>query len=177
MAGSMVLFSVALTYWVSSWGLLLAAMVGAMLIVAATTGFCPPTRMFNRLGWIDQNGNVNPFAPQEPTVAVPALKPTEAVARVDQGHAVLVDVREPDEWSEGVAERAHLLPLSDFQGGQFFWKPFLDDHAEKEICLYCGSGGRATRVARLLLSRGYKVACLGGYSDYRAAELKTRAPA
>ena len=174
MAGSFVLISVALAYFVSLWGLLLGLFIGVMLVVSATTGFCPPTLLFARLGWIDKNGNVKPFAPKEPAVEVPRINPATAVARADKGEAVLVDVREPDEWSEGVAERAHLLPLSDFQGGQFFWKPFLAEHGRTQICIYCGSGARANRIAQTLIARGYNVACAGGFSDYCSAELQTR---
>ena len=44
MAGSFVLISVALTFFVSPWGLLLGLFVGTMLIVSATTGFCRSNR-------------------------------------------------------------------------------------------------------------------------------------
>lgn len=177
MAGSMVLLSVALTFWVSPWGLLLGVFVGGMLIVSATTGFCPPTLLFTRLGWIDRNGNVNPFKAKEPIIEVPSISPDAAVEGANQGKAVIVDVREPDEWVDGVADQAHLLPLSDFQGAQFFWKPFLDAHRDAQICIYCGSGARATRVARTLMERGYDVACMGGFSAYCAAELRTKVAA
>lgn len=50
LAGSLVLTSVALTYFVSPWGLLLAAFVGVNLIQSALTGFCPAEMVFRRLG-------------------------------------------------------------------------------------------------------------------------------
>lgn len=49
-AGSMVLLSVALTYFVSPWWLLLALFVGANLLQSAFTGFCPLARILARLG-------------------------------------------------------------------------------------------------------------------------------
>lgn len=49
-AGLMVLLSVALTFWVSSWWMLLAAFVGLNLLQAAFTGFCPAARVFRRFG-------------------------------------------------------------------------------------------------------------------------------
>ena len=50
MAGTMVLISVALTHWVSSWWLLLGAFVGLNLIQSALTGFCPAEIIFRKLG-------------------------------------------------------------------------------------------------------------------------------
>ena len=45
--------------------------------------------------------------------SAPHVSPDEAAPRVRAGDAVLIDVREPDEWSGGVAKGAALLPLSD----------------------------------------------------------------
>lgn len=49
-AGSMVILSVALAYFFSPWWLLLALFVGANLLQASFTGFCPLARMLRRLG-------------------------------------------------------------------------------------------------------------------------------
>ncbi|NID16341.1 YgaP family membrane protein [Luteibacter yeojuensis] len=49
-AGTMVLVAVVLTYLVSPWWLLLAAFVGANLLQASFTGFCPIARVLARLG-------------------------------------------------------------------------------------------------------------------------------
>lgn len=49
-AGAMVLLSVALTYLVSPWWLLLAALVGANLLQAAFSGFCPLAKVLQWLG-------------------------------------------------------------------------------------------------------------------------------
>ena len=50
MAGSMVLISLALYWLVSPYWLLLAAFVGANMLQAAFTGFCPAAVIFGRLG-------------------------------------------------------------------------------------------------------------------------------
>ena len=50
-AGVMVLLSVALTYLVSPWWLLLTVFVGANMLQAAFTGFCPAAIVFKRMGW------------------------------------------------------------------------------------------------------------------------------
>ena len=53
LAGSMTLLSVALAHFVSPWWLLLACFVGLNLIQSAFTGFCPPTLILRKLGWVD----------------------------------------------------------------------------------------------------------------------------
>ena len=50
LAGTLVLVSVALAYYVSPWWLLLACFVGVNLIQSAFTGFCPAEMIFRKLG-------------------------------------------------------------------------------------------------------------------------------
>jgi hypothetical protein len=59
LAGSMTLLGVALTYYVSPWWLLLPAFVGLNLIQSAITGFCPPTLVLTKLGWVDETGTIH----------------------------------------------------------------------------------------------------------------------
>jgi len=56
LAGSFVLAGVALTLVVSSWWLLLPAFVGANLFQSGLTGFCPPTLVLGKLGWLGADG-------------------------------------------------------------------------------------------------------------------------
>ena len=49
-AGTMVLASVALAHFVSPWWLLLTLFVGANLLQAAFTGFCPLAIVLRKLG-------------------------------------------------------------------------------------------------------------------------------
>ena len=55
LAGSMTLLSAALAHFVSPWWLLLTCFVGVNLIQSAFTGFCPPTLVLRKLGWVDAN--------------------------------------------------------------------------------------------------------------------------
>ena len=50
MAGSIVLLSLALAWLFSPYWLLLAAFVGANMLQAAFTGFCPAAIIFRKLG-------------------------------------------------------------------------------------------------------------------------------
>jgi rhodanese-related sulfurtransferase len=108
---------------------------------------------------------------------VAKISPVEAAERVAQGKAVLVDVREPDEWADtGVAAPAVLLPMSDFNGEQKLWKPFLEQNTGKDLILYCRSGARSGRVAQKLADQGKSVANAGGFREWQAADLPVRQP-
>nr|WP_321240177.1 DUF2892 domain-containing protein [uncultured Tolumonas sp.] len=52
-AGVMVLVSVALTYWLSPWFILLTLFVGANMIQSSFTGFCPAEMFFRKMGLKD----------------------------------------------------------------------------------------------------------------------------
>jgi rhodanese-related sulfurtransferase len=107
--------------------------------------------------------------------AAPTIAPAEAAQRVADGQAVLIDVREPKEWAEtGVAAPATLLPLSDLNGDRKQWKAFLEKNRDKELILYCRTGSRSGRAAKLLAEEGYRTLNAGGFSDWQAANLPTR---
>lgn len=59
MAGSLVLLGVALTYFASLWWLLLPTFVGANLTQSTLTGFCPPSLVLSKLGWLDKDGIIH----------------------------------------------------------------------------------------------------------------------
>ncbi len=53
MAGTMILISVALVYYVSPWWLLFTAFIGLNLIQSAFTGICPAVAILRKLGLKD----------------------------------------------------------------------------------------------------------------------------
>lgn len=55
LAGTFVLLGTGLAALASPWWLLLPAFVGLNLIQSAFTGFCPPTLVLRKLGWVDAN--------------------------------------------------------------------------------------------------------------------------
>ena len=59
LAGSMVLLGVVLAWRVSPWWLLLPAFAGVNLIQSVFTGFCPPTLLLTKLGWVDEAGIIH----------------------------------------------------------------------------------------------------------------------
>ena len=109
-------------------------------------------------------------------MAGPSVDPAEAAARVAAGTAVLIDVREPDEWSGGVAAPAKLCPLSDLRGTRGQWKAVLEENKDKELILYCASGGRSGAAASMLRQEGFNAVNAGGFGNWTAAGLPVRRP-
>ena len=104
------------------------------------------------------------------------VEPAEAAQLVRDQKAVLVDVREPAEWADGVAQKAALLPLSDLIGSRSQWRPFLGQVGDREIILYCHSGSRSGRAAAMLAAEGFKAANGGSFRAWHRAGLPIRRP-
>ena len=104
----------------------------------------------------------------------PRITALQAAAEIEAGRAVLVDVRTPDEWRGGVAGPAALLPLGDLQGQRRQWAPFLAEHKDKTLILYCASGMRSGVAAGLLKKEGYRVANLGAFTRWGQAGLPVK---
>ena len=75
----------------------------------------------------------------------------------DANDAVLLDVREPDEWAQGVLPGAIQISMSDFVN-------HIDDiPQDRAILCVCRSGERSQQVAAYLTHNGYEpVANLSG---------------
>jgi rhodanese-related sulfurtransferase len=89
------------------------------------------------------------------TPAVPTVGPEEAARRVEEG-AILLDVREPDEWQAGHAPQATHVPLAALAARA----NELDK--ERPVVAVCRSGARSERAAAVLRQRGYDAVNLGG---------------
>lgn len=78
-------------------------------------------------------------------------------SRVEMKQAVLLDVREQDEWDSGHLQAARLVPLSAIKDGKVpeeFQKLLPKD---RPIYLHCRSGGRVLMCAELLQGQGYDI--------------------
>jgi rhodanese-related sulfurtransferase len=109
--------------------------------------------------------------------SAPRAEPQACTARIRSGAAVLIDVREPSEWAEGVAQNAVLLPLTDLTGARTQWAAFLAGHKDRELFVYCRSGGRSAIAARILAAEGFRAANAGSLSDWSAAAWPVVPPA
>ena len=77
--------------------------------------------------------------------------------------ALLIDVREPDEFAVGHAENAKNIPLGDIEAGKL-----TETTKTVKVYVYCRSGKRAGVAKTALEKQGYaNVESLGGLSDWR----------
>jgi rhodanese-related sulfurtransferase len=93
------------------------------------------------------------------------LDPADAKRRVDAG-AMLLDVRNPDEWEAGHVEAATWIPMDQLVERQG------ELPTDREIVVICKVGGRSARVAEALVNAGYAAANIaGGAEAWQAAGL------
>ncbi len=76
---------------------------------------------------------------------------------VADGKAVLVDVREADEWKDGHLKDAKHVALSDLKAGVPDEKLKKTLPAGSIVYLHCGSGKRCLVAADILKKQGYDV--------------------
>ena len=79
----------------------------------------------------------------------------EARSRMDTG-AILIDVREPQEWQAGHAQGARHIPLAQLDQRQ------RELPTGRPIITVCRSGARSARAASLLAEQGREVSNLDG---------------
>ncbi len=110
---------------------------------------------------------------QDAKSVIGRIYPEELKARLDEGEQlVLIDVREPQEWTQGT------LP-----GARKVARGVLEGHAERSIphdanvVLYCGSGGRSALAGKSLKEMGFdNVESLeGGFSGWARKGYPTEA--
>lgn len=77
--------------------------------------------------------------------------------RVAKNEAILLDVREQDEWDSGHLKAAHLVPLSKLKDGQIPAEFVALFPKDKPIYLHCRSGGRVLMCAEVLAGKGYDI--------------------
>jgi rhodanese-related sulfurtransferase len=101
---------------------------------------------------------------------IKSIDPVSLKKRLDEGSAILIDVREPHEHAREHIEGARLAPLSRFKTENF------GEVGDKTAVFHCHSGGRTGSNARLLTSKGFRDAyhLSGGIMAWKAAGLPTR---
>ena len=82
--------------------------------------------------------------------------------------AVVLDIREQEEWDRGHAPTAVHIPMSELPTRVDELVPFLD--LDEPLVITCRSGGRVQRVMPWLAQQGYEVANMtGGMRAWHAA--------
>lgn len=92
------------------------------------------------------------------------VSPQDAAGLRERG-AVLLDVREPDEWAAGHAPDAIHVPLAQVESNAARF-------AGQEVLAVCRSGGRSAQAAEALAQAGIKVRNVaGGMNSWAEAGL------
>jgi rhodanese-related sulfurtransferase len=102
--------------------------------------------------------------------AVPKITPVQAQEMIAKGNALVVDVRDGTE----VAQSGKVKGAVHVSRGllEFRADPESPTHdknfaSDKNVILYCGSGGRAALAGKLLKDMGYEhVYNAGGFKDW-----------
>jgi rhodanese-related sulfurtransferase len=102
---------------------------------------------------------------------VTEISPTEAAAKSKSGEALIIDVREKDEWDE-----EHIPDATHMSRGtiELDIEEKVPDTDALIIC-HCGGGGRSALAAGNLQKMGYENvrSMAGGLKAWRAAGLPT----
>jgi rhodanese-related sulfurtransferase len=102
--------------------------------------------------------------------AVPRITPAQARDMIAQGNTLIVDVRDALE----VEKSGKIAGAVNVSRGllEFFADPDSPSHdksfaKDKNLIVYCGSGGRAALSGKVLKDMGYeRVYNLGGFKDW-----------
>ena len=99
------------------------------------------------------------------------ISPQDAAVKSQSGEAMIVDVREKDEWDEEHIPNATHLSRGTIELGI---EEKVPDPNALIIC-HCGGGGRSALAADSLQKMGYKNvrSMVGGFKAWKAAGLPT----
>lgn len=96
-------------------------------------------------------------------VSVQSISADETLTMLEEGSAVLIDVREQSEYDEGHIANSILVPLGTVESDI----SNVVDNKDDAIIIYCRSGNRSNQAANLLINLGYtNVYDLGGIIDW-----------
>ncbi len=156
----------------------LAGFVGCGLAFAGMTDTCAMAMLIAKMPWNQTRGTGTSCCRAAAAAALLAAAAGVAEAQhtqdslavvkqgVDQKTAVLVDVREPDEWQRGHVAGARLVPLSTLERGVTADQLAQTIPKGTVIYTYCMVGGRSVAAAKFLRAQGYDVRPLRpGYPD------------
>ena len=102
---------------------------------------------------------------------VTEISPQDAAAKLSSGDAIVVDVRDKEEWDEGHIPRATHMSRGTIE---LDIEEKVPDTNAMIIC-HCGGGGRGALATKSLQKMGYKNArnMSGGFKAWKAAGLAT----
>jgi len=146
----------------------LAGFVGCGLVFAGVTDTCGMAMLISRMPWNQAPAATCARLLLAAVVAAAAAGPASAAGHtkdplpavqqaVTAGQAVIIDVREPDEWAGGHIAGARLVPLSTLEQGVDPARLAQLLPKDKIIYCHCLAGGRCLEAAAILGPLGYDV--------------------
>lgn len=101
---------------------------------------------------------------------IPAVSPQQAAQMQAQQKAVIVDVRENDEWNSGHIAGAIHIPLNEVQNHL----TELAKYQNSPLIMQCRSGARSAKAANILKIAGFQNVynLEGGLNAWQKADLK-----
>lgn len=98
-----------------------------------------------------------------------ALQPNDAVAKINREKAVIIDVREPEEYVKGHLTNAKNIPLSQLDERL----PQVVKNKALPVIMVCDKGARAVRAQQQAKKLGFEKAeaLAGGMKAWREAGL------
>ena len=176
-AGSLVFVGVLLglcggSYGVQCAGLFLAGFIGAGLVFAGITDTCGMAMIIAKMPWNQSQSSKTScktigllvaffVGTVSPLLAATHTKDSlpDVQQKIMNRSAILIDVREPKEWSGGHLALAQSLPLSELRTTT---ENKLDELLPDNRIIYCHclSGARCLEASRILTSYGYDARAL-----------------
>ena len=94
------------------------------------------------------------------------IEVTPLYEKMKSKDVIIIDVRTPQEYTQGHLPKAQNIPLQEFNGRI----EELSAHKDKEIFLVCASGGRSHTATQTLIKNGFTKAqnVLGGTRGWQA---------
>lgn len=85
------------------------------------------------------------------SIDVPSVSPNQAAELFANKQAVIVDVREQDEWNEQHIEGAIFIPLAELENrmGE------LEQYKDSPIIMQCRTGRRSNIASKSLIEAGF----------------------
>lgn len=102
------------------------------------------------------------FGPSVPNITAEELNEKLKVGK----HPLVLDVRQPDEFSQGHIRGAKLVPLNEI------YKKMKEIPKGREIVCICATGNRSRSASKILAKEGFTVFNVqGGMMAWRRAKL------
>jgi rhodanese-related sulfurtransferase len=144
----------------------LITVVGVAIAVSTLNADAPALKTPNLIAWQATYDNLRDLTPKWGMQSIEAIKTSLEVGVP----MVLLDVRTPKEWKEGVIKNAQLMTLNDLPKPENIAK--LPKDKNSIIAIYCKGSVRSTLAMGLLQQLGYKNAIMlsGGMTAWKKAK-------